>query len=63
MNSKIWFAPIVLLVASLACALPSSTSTPEAQSHALATGVAATLTALAPAQPTPTQPPSEPTQA
>jgi Tol biopolymer transport system component len=63
MNSKIWFAPIVLLVASLACALPSATSTPEAQSHALATGVAATLTALAPAQPTPTQPPSEPTQA
>jgi hypothetical protein len=46
MRLRLWLTGSLLLVVGLACALPNTTPTPDQQ--ALATGVAATLTALAP---------------
>jgi hypothetical protein len=57
MRLRLWLTGSLLLVVGLACALPNTTPTPDQQ--ALATGVAATLTALAPSPlETPAQPES-----
>ncbi len=66
MRLRLWLTVGMLVAVGLACALPSAT--PTANTQALATGVSATLTALAPGpktpdQETPAQPLTEPTEA
>jgi hypothetical protein len=56
MRSRLWFAATMLLAAGLACSLPRAT--PTADTQALATGVAATLTAIAPNPTGAVQPPA-----
>jgi hypothetical protein len=56
MRSRLWLTAGLLFLAGVACALPNAT--PTANTQVLATGVAATLTSIAPAQNAPTEAPS-----